>query len=81
MSLRRVCVFCGSSRGIRPEYAEAARNVGEELLSRGLELVYGGGNIGLMNVVADVVMQGGGRVIGVLPRGLESRDGPSSWQP
>jgi uncharacterized protein (TIGR00730 family) len=48
--------------------------VGEELLSRGLELVYGGGNIGLMNVVADVVMQGGGRVIGVLPRGLESRE-------
>lgn len=74
MSLRRVCVFCGSSRGIRPEYAEAARNVGEELLSRGLELVYGGGNIGLMNVVADAVMQGGGRVIGVLPRGLESRE-------
>ena len=74
MSLRRVCVFCGSSRGIRPEYAQAARSLGEELLARGLELVYGGGNIGLMTVVADVVMQGGGRVIGVLPRGLESRE-------
>ena len=74
MSLRRVCVFCGSSPGVRPAYAEAARHVGQALVARGLELVYGGGNIGLMNVVADTVLEAGGRVTGVIPRGLESRE-------
>ena len=74
MSLHRVCVFCGSSPGVRPAYAEAARHVGEALVARGLELVYGGGNIGLMNVVADTVLEAGGRVTGVIPRGLESRE-------
>ena len=74
MPLLRVCVFCGSSPGVRSAYAEAARHVGEALLARGLELVYGGGNIGLMNVVAETVMQGGGRVTGVIPQGLESRE-------
>lgn len=74
MSLHRVCVFCGSNSGARADYESAARSVGEELLARGLELVYGGGNIGLMTIVADTVMRGGGRVIGVLPRWLESRE-------
>lgn len=74
MDLRSVCVFCGSSSGSRPEYPAAARCLGEELLARGLELVYGGGNIGLMAVIADTVMQGGGRVTGVIPHGLERRE-------
>ena len=74
MSLRRVCVFCGSSSGVRADYESAARSLGEALLARDIELVYGGARIGLMTVVADTVMQGGGRVIGVLPRGLESRE-------
>ena len=72
--LRRVCVFCGSNSGARPEYSAAAQRVGEALLARGLELVYGGGNIGLMAVVAETVMQGGGRVTGVIPHGLERRE-------
>lgn len=74
MTLHRVCVFCGSNEGARSEYSAAARSLGEALLSRGLELVYGGGNIGLMAVVADTVMRGGGKVIGVIPHGLERRE-------
>ncbi len=72
--MRRVCVFCGSNLGDRPEYAEAARSMGRALLERDLELVFGGGNIGLMGVVADTVLAGGGRVTGVIPRALEERE-------
>lgn len=68
--MRRICVFAGSSRGARPEYAAAARTLGIELAGRGLELVYGGGNIGLMGVVADAVLDRGGRVTGVIPERL-----------
>ena len=53
--MRRICVFCGSAAGIRPEYAAAARSVGEEIVRRGWALVYGGGRIGLMGIVADAV--------------------------
>lgn len=74
MPHHRVCVFSGSNSGARPDYAEAARRLGEELLARDLELVYGGANTGLMTIVADTVMRGGGRVIGILPQGLESRE-------
>lgn len=68
--MRRICVFAGSSRGARPAYAAAARTLGIELAGRGLELVYGGGNIGLMGVVADAVLDRGGRVTGVIPERL-----------
>lgn len=68
--MRRICVFAGSSRGARPEYAAAARTLGVELAGRGLELVYGGGNIGLMGVVADAVLDRGGQVTGVIPERL-----------
>ena len=51
--MKRVCVFCGSSPGARPEYAEAARSFGEVLADRGIGLVYGGGDVGLMGIVAD----------------------------
>ncbi|MBF5045576.1 TIGR00730 family Rossman fold protein [Aggregicoccus sp. 17bor-14] len=69
-----VCVFCGSRPGARPAFMEAARAFGAELARRGLTLVYGGAGIGLMGAVADAVLEGGGRVVGVLPRGLEKRE-------
>ncbi|MGD9904606.1 MAG: TIGR00730 family Rossman fold protein [Vicinamibacterales bacterium] len=72
--MRRVCVFCGSSHGARPAYAEAARALGRLLAERGLGLVYGGGNVGLMGVVADAVLAAGGEVIGVIPHGLMARE-------
>lgn len=65
--MKRVCVFCGSSEGSRPIYAEAARRTGEEIARRGLELVYGGGKAGLMGAVADAALAAGGEVIGVIP--------------
>jgi uncharacterized protein (TIGR00730 family) len=68
--MRRVCVFAGSSPGARAEYREAARLLGEELAQRELELVYGGASVGLMGMVADAALAAGGRVIGVMPRGL-----------
>ncbi len=64
---RTVCVYCGSSLGARPEYADAARRVGTALGRRGIGLVYGGGRTGLMGVVADAVLAAGGRVVGVIP--------------
>ena len=72
--MNRICVFCGSSPGTQPAYREAAAALGALLAARGLELVYGGGNIGLMGVVADACMAGGGRVIGVIPEALVGRE-------
>jgi uncharacterized protein (TIGR00730 family) len=71
---KRLCVFCGSSHGKNPAYAEAAKNLGSELARRGIELVYGGGNVGLMGVVADAVLDAGGRVIGVIPESLMAKE-------
>lgn len=71
---RAVCVFCGSSMGAHPGYADAARALGRELARRDLELVYGAGNIGLMGVVADAALEAGGRVVGVIPRSLVERE-------
>jgi len=68
--MRRICVYAGSNIGVRQEYQEAARALGQELVARGLELVYGGGHAGLMGVIADVVLAGGGEVIGVMPAAL-----------
>lgn len=67
-------MFCGSSLGSRELYAEASRALGEELVSRGLRLIYGGAHVGLMGVLADTVLSLGGEVIGVIPRGLETRE-------
>lgn len=72
--MRRICVFAGSSKGKRPEYAEAAAALGRELAARGLGLVYGGASIGLMAEVANSVLAAGGEVIGVLPKGLFVRE-------
>lgn len=68
---RRVTVFCGSRTGNRPIYREAATRFGHALAEHSTGLVYGGGNVGLMGVVADAVLERGGEVIGVIPHGLE----------
>ena len=69
-----LCVYCGSSAGKHPEYAEQARAFGAEMAKRGIALVYGGGNVGLMGIVADAVLAGGGKVVGVIPRQLVERE-------
>src|SRR5258708_27421674 len=69
-----VCVFCGSRSGGRPLYAEAARRLGTSLVARGMDLVYGGGHVGLMGVVADAVLAAGGRAVGVIVQNLVDRE-------
>ena len=73
-TLRRVCVFCGSKHGVRPDYTEAARAMGTTLVAAGIDLVYGGGRIGLMGEVADAVLAAGGEVIGVIPDHMSDRE-------
>jgi uncharacterized protein (TIGR00730 family) len=70
MELRRVCVFCGSSVGGRPDYADAARALGVALAERGIGLVYGGAHVGLMGALADACRAAGGEVTGVIPASL-----------
>ncbi|HKY65278.1 MAG TPA: TIGR00730 family Rossman fold protein [Acidimicrobiales bacterium] len=70
MGLRRVCVFCGSSEGTRPDYLDAATALGETLAGRGIGLVYGGAHVGLMGRVADACRAAGGEVTGVIPERL-----------
>ncbi len=72
--MNRICVFCGSNRGVREEYRAAAEAVGREVARRGIGLVYGGGNIGLMGVLADSTLAAGGEVIGVIPEALMARE-------
>ena len=72
--LRRLCVYCGSSIGADQRYRGAAEALGAGLAAAGIELVYGGGRNGLMGVVADAVLAGGGTAIGVIPRHLQDRE-------
>jgi len=72
--VKSICVYCGSNFGSSPIYRAAAEELGRALVARGQTLIYGGGNVGLMGVVADTVMQGGGEVIGVIPRSLLERE-------
>jgi hypothetical protein len=72
--MKRVCVFCGSNAGIRPEYGIAAQGVAAALARRGLGLVFGGGKVGLMGVIADSMLRAGGEVIGVIPQSLVARE-------
>ncbi len=72
--LQRICVFCGSSPGKLPVYVHMAQRVGQLLSERGIELVYGGGNVGLMGAIADACLQSGGKAIGVIPRGLFEKE-------
>jgi uncharacterized protein (TIGR00730 family) len=72
--MARLCVFCGSAHGREPAHGVAARELGQLLAERGIGLVYGGAHRGLMGVVADAVLQGGGEVIGVIPQLLVERE-------
>jgi uncharacterized protein (TIGR00730 family) len=72
--MRSICVFCGSSFGLRPTYAQAAATLGQALAQRELGLVYGGARVGLMGVVADSVLGAGGKVTGVLPRFMADKE-------
>ena len=72
--LASLCVYCGSAVGFAPHYRDAARRLGQSMAENGIRLVYGGGGIGLMGVVADAVLAGGGSVVGVIPDFLESRE-------
>jgi uncharacterized protein (TIGR00730 family) len=69
-----LCVFCGSSTGHAPRYREAAVAMGTAMAAAGTDLVYGGGHIGLMGVIADAVLAAGGRAIGVIPEALVARE-------
>src|SRR3954470_16033112 len=71
---KAVCVCCGSSAGNDPAYADAARRLGAELATRDITLVYGGGHVGLMGVIADAVLEARGRAVGVMPRHLVERE-------
>ena len=72
--MRRICVFTGSNSGARAAYADAARELGTLLASRGIGLVYGGGRVGLMGTVADAVLAAGGEAIGVIPEALVAKE-------
>ena len=74
MHLRSICVFCGASPGANPIYAETAAELGRSLAKAGVTLVYGGGEVGLMGVVADAAMAAGGEVIGVIPQSLQDSE-------
>ena len=71
---RRACVFCGSSVGFHSVYRDAATQTGRVLVERGFSLVYGGGQVGLMGVIADSVLASGGRVVGVIPEFLATKE-------
>ncbi|MGF6594088.1 TIGR00730 family Rossman fold protein [Pseudomonas sp. 2835] len=74
MPVRSVCVFCGASTGVNPAYREAAIALGQTIAARGLTLVYGGGAVGLMGIVADAAMAAGGEVIGIIPEALKNAE-------
>lgn len=76
VNLDAVCVFCGSNRCARPEYEQAAKDVGRLLAEQGIRLVYGGAGEGLMGIVAEAVLTAGGTATRVMPRGLADEEPP-----
>jgi len=72
--LNKICIFCGSRPGRRPEYRAMTERLGRLLAEKGVELVYGGGNIGLMGIIADACLAAGGSVVGVIPEALVGRE-------
>ena len=72
--MKRICVFCGSNAGHDPRYRAAAEDLGRRLAADGIELVYGGGNVGLMGAVADACLAAGGTVTGVIPEALMGKE-------
>jgi uncharacterized protein (TIGR00730 family) len=74
MTIKNICVYCGSSPGKKPEYSIAAKALGKALSERGIGLVYGGAAVGIMGVVADAVLEAGGQAIGVIPKSLAVKE-------
>ncbi len=72
--MQNICIFCGSSKGIDPVYSEATKDLARLLVENRINLVYGGADIGLMKIAADTVLEGGGKVIGVMPEDLAGRE-------
>ena len=72
--MKSITVFCGSSSGFRPEYAVAAKELARLLVEQNIRLVYGGGKVGLMGIIADEVMKNGGEVIGIIPEALDKKE-------
>jgi uncharacterized protein (TIGR00730 family) len=72
--MKSLCVYCGSSYGAKPIYAEAARSLAKEMVDRQIELVYGGGNVGLMGVIANEILRLGGKATGVIPQALMDKE-------
>ncbi len=72
--MKSLCVYCGAAQGIKPVYAEAARLLAKEMVRHDIALVYGGGNVGLMGVIADAVLALGGRATGVIPQALVDKE-------
>ena len=71
---KTICVYCGANAGVTPGYAEAARALGRALVDQNLALVYGGGKVGLMGIIADAVLAAGGEATGVIPTALVERE-------
>lgn len=72
--MKSVCVFCGSRAGAHPAYADAARQLGQVLVERGIRMIYGGGNVGIMGIIADAMLERGGQITGVIPASLVNRE-------
>jgi len=72
--MKTLCVYCGSSVGKSPAYLAAAKALGEELIRRDITLVYGGASVGIMGAIADTVVEGGGKAIGVIPQSLANKE-------
>jgi len=72
--IKSLCVYCGSSPGATPVYAEAARGLAQAMVKQGIALVYGGGNVGLMGIIADEVLRLGGQATGVIPQALLQKE-------
>jgi uncharacterized protein (TIGR00730 family) len=75
---RRICVFCGSNSGLRPSYTASAISLAKYLVAKNISIVYGGGNSGLMGVLADTVLELGGKITGIIPRGLVEKEAAHS---
>lgn len=72
--MKNICVFCGSSSNVQNSYKQEAKRLGKELVDRKMTLVYGGGKVGLMGIIADEVLRNGGQVIGVIPKFLQQKE-------
>ena len=72
--MKSICVFCGSNAGTNPEYAKAAKQLGHLLVEKDIRLIFGGGNVGLMGIIADAVLERGGEAIGVIPHFLMEKE-------